>query len=163
MKTIIQLFLPIALAFLGCSAAPNDTRQKEEGDIHETVFRYLFEHNPSVLQKQAKAYYLGIGEKTSTGATDEFLKRFADHNPPVYKRSSAAVSPDQGVTDKETGERGLIFRLYGVKWVSDSEAELDGGFYEIGNNSGLVNTYTLKKISGKWTVTKSTGFRTPIF
>ena len=158
LKPIIHWFLILACA--SCTfAADNTARQKDEDDIQEAVLRELFDRNPSTLQKRATAYYLAIGEKKGADPTEEFLKRFAGHKPPVLKRSAAALSPDQGVvTDKQTGGRGLIFRLYGVKWLSESEAELRGGCAESAADS-LVNTYTVKKDNGKWKVTKSAGFR----
>jgi hypothetical protein len=125
MKAIMQLFLLASFASLGFAAAPNDPRQKEESDIHEAAFRYLFDHNPSVLQKRAKAYYLGIGEKTSTGTTDEFLKRFTGHKPPVFNRSAAGVSPDKGVTDKPGQTRAVLGCGSGVPDLEVAAAEFE--------------------------------------
>lgn len=156
MRSVIRFFL-----FTACTwfviAAENAAQPKDEDDVRETVARELFNHNDSTLQKRAAAYYLAIGEEAGADPTDKFLKRFKDYNPPVLKRSAAAVSPEKGVTDKKTGRRGLIFRLYGVKWISTDEADLEGGWYEAGKES-WINTYTLRKSNGKWKVTKSTGF-----
>lgn len=125
--------------------------QSQTDDIREAVFRYLFDHNGSGQQKNAHAYYLGVGEKADD-PTDQFMKRFSDHRPPVRKRSSCS-SGDDGVRDKITGEQGLIFHVGSIKWISDTEVEVYGGHYE-GTLGASGHTYMVKKENGKWKVTE---------
>ena len=127
-------------------------REKEEDDIREVVFRYQFEHNQSGLRTNAGAYYLGVGENASD-PSDEFMKRFAADRPPVRKTSASTFVSGRGMVDKNSGERGLQFRVNSIKWISNEEAEVEGGYYEASESSS-VNTYTVKKANGKWTVTK---------
>lgn len=157
MKSFAYPLVFIACVCAGFGAAADKSRQADERNVQEAAFTYLFTHNSPGLEKRAKAYYLGIGLKTAD-PSDEFLKRFANQKPPVRKRSAASMSPDKGVLDKQSGERGAIFRLYDIKWISESQAELDGGFYEIGY-SGYKSTYTVKNENGKWKVTKATRLR----
>gem|GEM_PF-3393868 len=51
----------------------------------------------------------------------------------------------------KTGERGLLFDLGEIRWISDDTVEIDGGYYE-GGLSASGNTYFLKKKTGKWIV-----------
>ena len=83
------------------------------------------------------------------------MKRFANNEPRAKKVSACSSSEDKGVLDKKTGERGLIFRSGAVKWVSDDEVELSGGYYEAGLSSS-GNVYVLKKVKGKWRVIRDT-------
>lgn len=151
MKTLIALWFAV-LASL-CAAAPSE-RTHEELDIREATFRYQFGENASGQQRTAKAFYLAIvvGGK-ETDPDDNFLKRFADAKPKVKKVSECSASAERGVVDRRTGEIGLIFRTGPIRWVSDTEAEISGGYYEAGL-SASGNTYHLKKVGGRWKVTK---------
>lgn len=151
MKCIAHLFLLFALTSLG--VADNKARQGQDDDIREAVFRYQFDHTASGQQKTAKVYFLGVGEK-ATDPSDEFMKRFADHKPPVRKASASHFVRGKGLLDKKTGERGLAFRNTLIKWISDTEVEVSGGYYET-ELSSSGNTYTVQKENGKWKVTKS--------
>jgi hypothetical protein len=153
MKTI----LPMLLIFTsGCvSFATDAARLSQEDNIREAVFRYQFDHNASGQQKRATVYCLSVGEKhvgeKHTDPFDEFMKRFADHKPPVRKRSECDVDPLNGVIDKRTGKPGLVFRVTSITWISDTEVEVAGGYYEAGLSSS-GNTYTVTRQHGKWKV-----------
>lgn len=149
MKTIAQLLLLLALSSIGFAA--DKIRESQADDIREAVFRWQFDHNASGVQKKAQAYFLEVGEKGGD-PTEDLLKRFTDHKPPVRKVSACTASADKGVLDKKTGERGLIFRITRIEWRSDSEVDVIGGYYEAGE-SGSGNTYTVKKEKGRWKVT----------
>src|SRR5215813_7032364 len=45
----------------------------------------------------------------------------------------------------------IAFRATSVKWISDIEVEVDGGYYEAGL-SASGNTYIVTKQKGKWVV-----------
>lgn len=150
MKFIAHLFLFFAFASLGVAA--DKARQGQDDDIREAVFRYQFDHNASGQQQTAKVYFLRVGEK-ATDPSDELMKRFADHQPPVRKASAAHFVRDKGLFDKKTGEQGLAFRAAAIKWISDTEVEVSGGYYEA-ELSSSSNTYIVKKENGKWKVTQ---------
>ncbi len=149
MKSIIHLLLLFTFTALGM--ASDRTRQIQEDEIRETVFRYQFDHNASGQQKRAKAYFLSICDK-DRDPSDEFMKRFAGYKPPVRKASACRTNATNGVVDKRTGEQGLLFRVTGIKWISDTEVQVGGGYYEAGL-SASGNTYTVKKANRKWKVT----------
>ena len=150
MKNIVSLLL---LSFLASSGmAAEEARQSQEDDIREAVFRWQFDHNVSGLQKKAQVYFLAVGEKGGD-PSDEFIKRFAGNKPPVRKRSECSADAGKGVLDKKTGEQGLVFNVTTIKWNSDTEVEVEGGYYEAGL-SASGNLYTVTKEKGKWNVTK---------
>jgi len=151
MKAIAHFFLLFAFTSLGLAA--EEARESQLDDIREAVFRYQFDHNASGQQKTAKVFFISVGEKT-TDPSDELMRRFADNKPPVRKASASDSVRGKGIIDKTTGERGLVFRVTGIKWITDIGVEADGGYYESGTSSS-GNTYTLKKENGKWIVIKS--------
>jgi hypothetical protein len=150
MKSIGYLFL--ILAFTSFGIAADATRQNQVDDIYAAVFTWQFEHNGSGQQQSAKVYFIGVGEKASD-PSDAFMRRFADHKPPVRKASASHYVEHKGILDKKTGEQGLAFRATSIKWISDTEVEVGGGYYEA-ELSSSGNIYTVKKEHGKWKVSK---------
>src|SRR5882757_6179744 len=104
MKSILHLFLLFAFASVGL--ADDKVREGQTDDIREAVFRWQIDRDGSEQQTNAPVYFLQIGKKRGD-PTDEFMKRFAKHKPPVRK-VSACSSSGKGVYEKKTGERGLI-------------------------------------------------------
>ena len=149
MKSIFTFVALLSMAQVCCGT----DRQSQLDDIREATFRFLFGKNASSLQQNAKVYFLTIGNLSKTQSQDPdeaFMKRFADHQPRVARRSDAKESPD-GVTDKITGERGLIFNVGEIQWISDREVQVSGGYFEAGL-SASGNTFYLRKKNGKWEV-----------
>lgn len=126
--------------------------QQEQDDIREMVFRYQFRHNSSIQANKAAVYCLSV-EKGSD-PPDAFVKRFAGHIPRVRKISECIADSHKGVVERNTGKRGLIFRVKSIKWISQTEAEVLGGYFEDGL-SASGNTYTVTKTKGKWRVSKA--------
>jgi hypothetical protein len=148
MKTILYFVLLLGFASLGL--ASDTARENQTNDIREAVFRWQFDNNASGQQTNAQVYFLEIGTNGGDPA-DEFMKRFAEHKPPVRKKSECSADIRNGVLDKKTGEHGLIFRVWSIKWNSDTEVEARGGYYE-GGRSASSNIYTLKLEKSKWKV-----------
>lgn len=148
MKLIAHIFL--LFSFILPSVAADQTREGQTDDIREAVFRWQFDHNASGLQNKAQAYFLAVGDKDSD-PSDEFMKRFPEHKPPLRKVSACSADAGKGVRDKKTGEKGLIFRVRKIEWKSDTEVEVKGGYYAA-DLSASGNTYTVKKENGKWKV-----------
>lgn len=126
-----------------------DIRPRDEDDVREAVFLFQFDHNASGLQQNAKVYFLSLGGG-DRDPSDEFMERFRGLKPPVKKVSECTASVT-GVKDKETGEHGLIFRVTSIKWVSDSEVEVEGGYHEA-SESASGNTYLLLREGERWFV-----------
>ncbi len=118
------------------------------------MFRYQLARNGSSQQQTANCYYLGIydADGKENDPDDAFMKRFVGNKPAVKKRSECETSFEKGVVRKETGERGLIFSIGGtIKWISETEAEIYGSYYEA-NLSGGGGHFSLQKIDGRWKV-----------
>lgn len=124
------------------------SREKQEDDIRETVFRYQFKHNASALQHNAKVFFLALDN--GSDPNDKFIERFKSNEPPVMKVSKSRVI-SKGVEDKRTGGAGLIFRVTTIKWITDDEVEVTGGYYE-GTQSASGNLYRVVRDGTGWKV-----------
>ncbi|MGA1871053.1 MAG: hypothetical protein ACMUJM_21170 [bacterium] len=120
-------------------------KTKEEEDIMEATFRYQFLHD----QYKTEVYFLSRGQNQDP--TDEFMNRFEDHKPPVKKVSESRKTATEGVIDRDTGEKGVIFNIQSIMWISESEVHVEGDDYR-GNVGASGSTYYLKKENGKWIV-----------
>ncbi len=151
MKNTMFLSLMICLAFAGCSPdKPVGSQLSREDQIREAVFRYQFEFNASGLGKAANAYFLSVGDHKDP--SPELLKQFEAHHPVVKPVSASTLeSGTAQVLDKETGLPGLIFRVTEIRWLSDDEVEVDGG-YEEASESATGNTYRVVKEAAGWAV-----------
>jgi hypothetical protein len=150
----------VLTGFMGIEAAKGaptpegkSARVSQENDIREAVFRYQFRHNSSIQGQKAGVYCLSVGEKNAD-PPDDFMKRFAAFKPAVQKASDCSTDPYRGVAEKRTGRRGVVFRVRSIKWVSETEVEVVGGYFEDGL-SASGNTYAVIKTQGKWTVSKA--------
>lgn len=148
MRTMLLIYACCAV-----STATDGDRISQENNVREAVFRYQFQHNSSVQGQRAAVYCLSIGEK-NTDPSDDFMKRFAGFKPPVRKASDCSTDAYRGVMEKSTGKRGLVFRVKAIKWTSDTEAEVVGGYFEDGL-SASGDTYTVKRQHGTWKVVRS--------
>ena len=108
MKTGVTLLLLLGWCWSGVGADP--ARESQEEQIREALFGHQFEHNDSYQQKRAKVFFLSVGEKDAD-PSDQLVKRFADHTPPVRKISASTVDSQGRVVDKRTGSSGSSSRL----------------------------------------------------
>ena len=149
---VVAILLATALRLDAAKDPPNlesAARISEEADIREAVFRYEFANNSSIQGRRAAVYCLSI--EGNSDPPNVFMKRFAEFKPPVRKISECTTDPYKGVIEKSTGKHGLVFRVKSIRWISDVEVEVIGGYYEDGL-SASGNTYTLRKRKKKWKV-----------
>lgn len=104
-KIITQLFLLLAFASLGLAA--DKARQSQEDDIREAVFRFQIDPSGIGQQKATTVFFLGLNLKGGD-PSDEFMKRFADHKPPVRKATASHYVSGKGIRDLKTGEPGRL-------------------------------------------------------
>ncbi|MFH0991247.1 MAG: hypothetical protein V1799_14665 [bacterium] len=160
MKILSIILISIALTVPGCKDSGSEPPLSLlEEDIQEAVFQYQFLHNYSGLQQQASAYFIGIyrrGDSVRQGSyldiAETLLARFHGSKPPV-KKVSQCIQSINGVFDKETGERGLLFRIESIKQVSNDVVEVEGGYFE-GGLSASGNIYTVQRNDHRWVVVK---------
>lgn len=111
-------------------------RSGDDQEVYEAVFRWQFQHNSSGAQQDATAFFLSINKADPSA---EFLQRFADHQPPV----------EPGSRFKKGA--GLLFRIDGIEWIDEHNAEVSGGYYEA-ELSASGNTYRVIRKEDKWVV-----------
>ena len=103
--------------------SPKFSRAVEEANIVEAVFRYqIAEESRS---ESNGIVFLSLGSDASP--TDEFMRRFADTQ--VVRKFSQANKRGDGVTDKKTGERGIILEVHRLEWISDADVKVVVGTY----------------------------------
>jgi hypothetical protein len=82
-------------------------RQEAEDHAREAAFRYWF----ADIAKPANmnAYYLSLGAiQNDIDPSEEFMKRFEEHQPPVKKVSQCEYE-QSSVREKKTGKIGLLY------------------------------------------------------
>jgi hypothetical protein len=88
--------------------------------------------------------------------TDEFILRFAGHNPPVKKNSQA--SGKYKVIDKETGKRGVLLSAASITRITENEVEVWGGYitgpYNKKDKNAAIKIYSVQRDNNKWIVTE---------
>jgi hypothetical protein len=133
------------------TAAPEPGLDESERlNVLEAVFRHQFDHNASASRRNVDYFFLGLGRNEDPPA--DLLARFTGETPQVLPMSMSEVSRSEGVKHRERGGRGLIFRIWSLRWVDDDTAIAEGGYFE-GNLSASGNTYRVERRGGQWTVT----------
>lgn len=150
---LLATFVPVQARSGQTQIRRHDARLAQEDDIREAVFRYEFRHNSSIQGKRAGVYCLSVGEKNAD-PPDGFMRRFAGYSPPVRKASDCTTHPYNGVVEKRTGKRGLLFRVRSIKWVSDAKVQVVGGYFEDGL-SASGNTYTVVRTRDGWMISSA--------
>ncbi len=164
------LAVAVALSCAGCndaermapvSSGPCGPAQVAlEDDIREVVFRSMFDKVPPTYSR-ASVFFIGnefrIASPISTvkGLDDPsaaLLKRFKDRVP-VVKAFSESATGDR-VTDRTTGQPGVIYSLGAVCWLNSNEVQVQAEHYVHPlNASGW--TYKLRLESGRWVIISS--------
>jgi hypothetical protein len=160
MNSTTRLIAVMAVLAFGCDdAGVGPAVGTEDSPIHVAVYRYQFLHNGSSMQENAGAYYLAVMVMVDSGVIEHYdfrdppasvLQSFADHHPPVRKYSACTLSPS-GVFDRNSGTRGLLFRVGPVRKIGEEEAEVEGGYFE-GGLRASSNRYRLEFMDGVWVV-----------
>ena len=94
----------------------------EEERIAEALFRHLIQENQGL-----KVYFLS---KDGANPTDDFMRRFQGEIPLKKKKSLSTRGQYRRVLDSETGATAGIVSVGPINWISDSEVEIGGGFYD---------------------------------
>jgi len=148
---LIGVLIAAALATLYTPSSLS--RWRTEDDIREAVFRYQMQHIGADMRHKADAYYLSVTTFWfDWSPSDGFLSRFMNQKPPVMPVSQCTAEAD-GVKNKTRWwqNEGLILSVGSVKWISDREAEVEGGYFEHGT-SASGNIYRVIKRHGRWVV-----------
>lgn len=156
MRTRPAILLTVALlvGFAVYKLAVYQVRRTSEWDIRETMFRYLFENNPSGGQQNVDYYFLSLGGKEDP--PPEFLARFEGHSPEVQPVSAVTAGISGGMSHVVHGGVGIIISVSKIRWVNGHTVEVFGGYYA-GLSSSALCTYLVERQDGKWVVIKNMG------
>jgi hypothetical protein len=158
-QTIVYILLGLmVLEIIGCVAVipRHETDAVVKDDIREAVYRYLLSHNVEDFLEGDWVFFLALdkeGDWKSPGP--EFMKRFIDHKPPVRAVSEALIHKGNSgrVTDKWTGQNGIVLFIGQLQWVDRNMARVEGGYY-VQNLFASGNYYYVELKDGAWVVTK---------
>lgn len=130
-QTGLPLFATEDTLHFGAAGKPvpvaAEKRVREEENVREAVFRYLFKCHEVASTPNANTYFISVD---SADPVDRFINRFAGHSPPVKKASEAAE-----------GEK-RHFVVAWLKWLNDTNVEIQGVFPE--GNSYYEVAHTTK-------------------
>lgn len=119
----VALFL-IALTPRPSVRAQESRKQSESADAYEAVIRYQIR----VWNLAADSYCISVNGRD---ATEDFLQRFDPL--PVKAASNCRKQTKEKVMvvvlDKKTGKRSVIFDVETIRWSTDNDAEVEGGYY----------------------------------
>ena len=115
---------------------------KKEDDIREAAIRYALTHFEVSGLSKASAIILDIDGDTPS---DEFLKRFARHKPPVQKMPRSRR--------RELQETELSCEVGHLKWLSETEAEISASRHF--EADAVSFRYTLRLTNKGWEVVQS--------
>ena len=98
-----------------------------------------------------QVFFLSFGKEEPT---DEFILRFAGHNPPVKKSSQA--SGKYKLNDQETGKRGVLLSAANIRRITENEVEIWVGYYLGPYNkkakNAAIKIYSVQRENNKWIV-----------
>jgi hypothetical protein len=134
------------LAF-GLSWAKAQSTATDDDQIRETVARYQVAKS----DLKAEVYFLAVDGKDPSEA---LLKRLADLNPPVKRKSLSKKTKDAfgTIVEARTEKIGVLFEQGVIRRVSETKADVAGG-YLCGGLCSASGTYHLELREGRWMVT----------
>jgi hypothetical protein len=164
--TIVLTCSSVVLGYAQSVTEPR-ARTGAEEDIREVVLRYQIlswggdadkvEKNAATANDKAiagrlnpRVYFISVNGKDPT---DEFLKRLQDI-PRNLKKASQAKQTKRfpgWVVDKKTKAPGIVFSANEIRWRSDDEVEVEGG-YHCGGLCAAGDVFAVGFADGKWKV-----------
>ena len=100
-----------------------ESRSIEEAKIAEAVYHYQIQQcHPEMADK---IYFLGLYDgKDEKDPTDELMKGFKGHNPPVKKHSQMLhAGKNNEFMDKESGRPAVLLSIEKIEWQSETKVE----------------------------------------
>ena len=152
-----KFLLAICLSGLVVFSSSTQTRfvpdSKRLEDVHEASYRYFFTHD--LVRSNAMAFCISSAKLLAP----DFLKRFANSDPPVVWLSECPLGPAKSGPLTAKKDRAVQIGIVSVRWISSIEAEVRGGCHsgELGATQELLR---LALRNGRWTVVgvEFTGF-----
>ena len=151
MNTLTLRRLPaLLLLFAGCEDMGVVSRQMQDDDIKEAVFRYqLVYNNSGYIWNGNVAQEISVFgfAAADLDPVDFIIRRFYDLDDAFYyqrlvhlQRPARKYSQLRNVLgapyyDLETGGQALLFWVGPIRWTSALQVEAEGGYYAGGRNS----------------------------
>lgn len=123
---------------------PVVSRSTEEDRIAEALFRHLLQEHQGL-----KVYFLS---REGVDPNDDFMRRFQGEVPVKKKESLSTHGQYRRILDKETGATAGIVSVGSIKWISDSEVEIGGGFYD---GEVIEYRYRMRHTNAGWIIRSS--------
>jgi hypothetical protein len=123
------------------------TRADQEDTIREAVFRYQFKSFDLLVAY----HFISVYGKNPSAA---MLQRLHGEQPPVLPVSDAEKlkKPMKLIQNRNDFKQGALFNQGQFKWISDTKADVDGGF-ECGDICDeAAGVYHLSRQENKWVV-----------
>jgi hypothetical protein len=148
-KALLISFL-IAAAVVAPASQKNSgdsSRGAQEDDIRETVYRYQIKNFDLIVAY----HFIAVNGKNPPSAV---LQHFHGEQPPVLPVSEAEriKKPMRQIQNRNDFKQGVLFNQGQIKWISDTKADVEGGF-ECGDICDEASgVYHVSKSEGKWVV-----------
>jgi hypothetical protein len=149
MKTILISILMTAV--LSAPALQKATggapHTDQEDNIREAVFRYQFKNFDLLVAY----HFISMYGKNPSAA---MLQRFHGEQPPVLpvSESEKLKKPMKLIQNRNDFKQGALFNQGQIKWISDTKADVDGGF-ECGDICDEASgVYHVSRQENKWVV-----------
>ena len=120
---------------------PVFSRSTEEDRVAEALFRHLLQEHQGL-----EVYFLSRG---GADPSDDFMRRFHGERPLIKKRSLSVRGKYLSVLDKESGAIAGILSVGSIRWITDGEVEVDGGFSD---GEIIVHRYRMVRSNVGWSV-----------
>ena len=143
--TLLTLGVGVSAVTVWCLKRPTFSRAVEEENVVELVFRYQIEEES---KSEGKAIFF-LARPADTDPSDEFMQRFSGL--PGVRKFSQGNKRGDGVTDKKTGERGIILDVHRIEWVNDAEVKVGAGTYAWGMGQSGSVCHVVRE-NGRWAV-----------
>jgi hypothetical protein len=148
MLRIRTMGLLVAGLWIGSTSysAPSQSLNSDEDQIREAIVRYqLAKEN-----LKAEVYFLAVEGKDPS---ESLLKRLADLNPPVKRKSLCKKTKDavSTIVELKTEKIGVLFEQGAIRRVGDAKADVPGG-YLCGSLCSASGTYHLTLRDARWVV-----------
>lgn len=154
MKLVVFSVFSILAFSMACFAQNEKPKLSDVDQIRLRVFQELLKPwLPKPRRDQspylAKAFYFQIEDEKDP--SKELIGALGEGRVPFRAASRSYISdPDGGIVlDKKTGERGILFTIYKLKWKDRDEAVVSAGNHE-GNMSAFSCDYSVKRQDSVW-------------
>jgi hypothetical protein len=136
-------------------AVPHHSARAHQKDaIRAAVFRYLlYRYGPQ--WPRAKTYFFNVGTPGRPCDPSPALMTWFRHEALPVKKASQSDGRAFAVREKGTGAPGLLLTVSSLKWITDTQVEVEGG-YRAHRRAGNTAQFQVARQGDRWVVTEET-------